>query len=253
LPSHRRGAWAQWLLFLSGLTCTEDNFMHKAGALRGASRLGLALVTPDTSPRGHGVPGEADTWQFGVGAGFYLNATVPQWRHWRMYDYVADELPALVTAHLPLVCSHPRARACTHGCTHTALTRSRTPVRIQRACPSLATRWAASAHCLWRCATRASSRCVSCRPFACTGASTLTHGPEGSPCRRLHRSRTRHTAPSAATRLRATWARTRPRGPRGTRPPSSLPTRARPCISSSTRHASAQGWCREHTEREREH
>ena len=90
-------------MFLSGLTCTEDNFIHKAGALRSASRLGLAIVAPDTSPRGLNVPGEAERWQFGVGAGFYLNATVPKWKNWRMYDYVATELPALVTAHLPLV------------------------------------------------------------------------------------------------------------------------------------------------------
>ncbi|GFH14407.1 S-formylglutathione hydrolase, partial [Haematococcus lacustris] len=63
--------------FLSGLTCTDDNFITKAGAQAAASRLGLALVAPDTSPRGLGVEGEAESWDFGVGAGFYLNATQP--------------------------------------------------------------------------------------------------------------------------------------------------------------------------------
>jgi len=77
--------------------------MQKAGAQRAASQHGVAIVAPDTSPRGLNVPGEADRWQFGVGAGFYLNATEPKWKNWRMYDYVSQELPALLTEHLSLV------------------------------------------------------------------------------------------------------------------------------------------------------
>ena len=85
------------LFYLSGLTCTDENFIQKAGAQRKAAELGIALVAPDTSPRGLNVPGEADSWDFGVGAGFYLNATEDKWsKNWRMYDYVIDELPSLL-------------------------------------------------------------------------------------------------------------------------------------------------------------
>ncbi len=92
------------LYWLSGLTCTDENFMHKAGAQRLAAELGIALVAPDTSPRGSEVPGDPDgSWDFGHGAGFYVNATqAPYDRHYRMYDYVVSELPALVEARLPV-------------------------------------------------------------------------------------------------------------------------------------------------------
>lgn len=70
--------------------------MQKAGAQRAASRLGIALISPDTSPRGLNVEGEADSYDFGVGAGFYLNATTEKWKNWRMYDYVTKELPGLL-------------------------------------------------------------------------------------------------------------------------------------------------------------
>lgn len=92
------------LYWLSGLTCTDENFMQKAGAQRMAAELGLALVAPDTSPRGAAVPGDPDgSWDFGHGAGFYVNATqAPYDRHYRMYDYVVDELPRLVEAEFPL-------------------------------------------------------------------------------------------------------------------------------------------------------
>lgn len=83
-------------MYLSGLTCTDDNFTQKAGAQRAAARLGLALVAPDTSPRGLGVPGEDDSYDFGTGAGFYLNATQAPWQQYRMYEYVTEELPALL-------------------------------------------------------------------------------------------------------------------------------------------------------------
>ena len=90
------------LTFLAGLTCTEETFAIKAGAQRVAAELGLMLVTPDTSPRGAGVVGEAAAWDLGVGAGFYLDASAEPWqRHWRMGSYVAQELPALVAAAFP--------------------------------------------------------------------------------------------------------------------------------------------------------
>ena len=91
------------LLFLAGLTCNEETFMIKAGAQRLAAELGLALIAPDTSPRGANVPGEADSWDFGVGAGFYLDATQAPWaQHWRMDSYITQELLPLVTGTLPI-------------------------------------------------------------------------------------------------------------------------------------------------------
>jgi S-formylglutathione hydrolase len=91
------------LLYLAGLTCNEETFMVKAGAQRLAAELGLALIAPDTSPRGADVPGQADSWDFGVGAGFYLDATQAPWaKHWRMESYITQELLPLVTTALPL-------------------------------------------------------------------------------------------------------------------------------------------------------
>jgi S-formylglutathione hydrolase len=85
------------LIYLAGLTCNEETFMTKAGAQRLAAELGLALVAPDTSPRGAKVPGEADSWDFGVGAGFYLDATQAPWsRHYRMESYITAELLPLL-------------------------------------------------------------------------------------------------------------------------------------------------------------
>lgn len=89
--------------WLSGLTCTEDNFIQKAGAQRVAAELGLALVCPDTSPRGAGVEEEEESWDFGTGAGFYVDATTPAYKtNYNMYRYVVEELPLLVTEALPL-------------------------------------------------------------------------------------------------------------------------------------------------------
>jgi S-formylglutathione hydrolase len=87
------------LYYLAGLTCTEETFMMKAGAQRSAAELGLMLVAPDTSPRGVKLPGDSDSWDFGVGAGFYVDATEEPWsRHYRMYSYVTQELPQLIDA-----------------------------------------------------------------------------------------------------------------------------------------------------------
>ena len=90
------------LYWLSGLTCNEQNFITKAGAQRYAAEHGIAIVCPDTSPRGEGVA-DAEGYDLGQGAGFYVNATQAPWAaHYRMHDYVVDELPALVEAHFPV-------------------------------------------------------------------------------------------------------------------------------------------------------
>ena len=90
------------LYYLAGLTCTEETFAIKAGAQRVAAELGLMLVAPDTSPRGANVPGETDSWDFGIGAGFYVDATNEPWcKHYRMYSYVTRELPGIVTGKFP--------------------------------------------------------------------------------------------------------------------------------------------------------
>ncbi|KAK6244214.1 hypothetical protein QUC31_010623 [Theobroma cacao] len=93
--------FGQILYWLSGLTCTDENFIIKSGAQRAASAEGVALIAPDTSPRGLNVEGEADSWDFGVGAGFYLNATQEKWKNWRMYDYVVKEMPKLLSENFP--------------------------------------------------------------------------------------------------------------------------------------------------------
>ena len=93
MPRRVSGGSLPMLVFLAGLTCTEETFTMKAGAQRVAAELGIALLMPDTSPRGAGVPGEAESWDFGVGAGFYLDATREPWaRHWRMESYLMHEL-----------------------------------------------------------------------------------------------------------------------------------------------------------------
>lgn len=91
------------LYYLAGLTCTEETFAIKAGAQRLAAEHGLVLVMPDTSPRGLDLPGDSDSWDFGVAAGFYLDATQAPWAgHYRMAQYVTQELPALVEANFPV-------------------------------------------------------------------------------------------------------------------------------------------------------
>ena len=102
-PQALAGEKVPFLYWLSGLTCTDENFMQKAGAQRVAAELGIALVAPDTSPRGPDVPGDPDgAWDFGIGAGFYVDATEEPWvKHYRMHDYVVRELPDLVEKELP--------------------------------------------------------------------------------------------------------------------------------------------------------
>lgn len=103
-PQVEQGEKLPVLYWLSGLSCTDENFMQKAGAQRMAAELGVIIVAPDTSPRGPDVPGDPDGgWDFGLGAGFYLNATQAPWdRNYRMHDYVVHELPALIESSFPV-------------------------------------------------------------------------------------------------------------------------------------------------------
>ncbi len=104
LPPQAEKGRVPAVYWLSGLTCTDDNFRIKAGAQRYAAEHGLALVIPDTSPRGAEVPDVTERYDLGQGAGFYVNATRAPWStHYHMYDYVTRELPALVEAGLPLI------------------------------------------------------------------------------------------------------------------------------------------------------
>ena len=98
LPPQAKSGPVPALIYLAGLTCNEETFMIKACAQRLAAELGLALIAPDTSPRGANVLGEAESWDFGVGAGFYLDATQEPWaKNWRMESYITEELLPLVT------------------------------------------------------------------------------------------------------------------------------------------------------------
>ncbi|MCF2949106.1 S-formylglutathione hydrolase [Paraglaciecola aquimarina] len=108
-PQASSGEKVPVLYWLSGLTCTDENFMQKAGAQRKAAELGIAIVAPDTSPRGDDVADD-DSYDLGKGAGFYLNATQAPWnRHYHMYDYIVKELPQLIEATFPV--SNKRAIA----------------------------------------------------------------------------------------------------------------------------------------------
>lgn len=114
VPPVAHGTRRPVVYWLSGLTCTEENFVVKAGAQRVAAALGIVVVVPDTSPREVSLPGDRDSYDFGVGAGFYVDATREPWsRHYRMATYVADELPRLVAEHFPI--DPARAGICGHS------------------------------------------------------------------------------------------------------------------------------------------
>lgn len=101
-PQVEAGEKVPVLYWLSGLTCTDENFMQKAGVQRVAAELGIAIVAPDTSPRGEGVADD-EAYDLGQGAGFYVNATEEPWKqHYQMYDYIACELQALIEANFPV-------------------------------------------------------------------------------------------------------------------------------------------------------
>jgi S-formylglutathione hydrolase len=104
LPPQAKQAPVPVMYWLSGLTCSDENFVTKAGAQQHAAGYGIAIVCPDTSPRGEEVPDdEESSYDFGLGAGFYINATEEPWAtHYQMYDYVVEELPALINAEFPV-------------------------------------------------------------------------------------------------------------------------------------------------------
>ncbi len=104
LPPQANNSPVPVLYWLSGLTCTDENFVQKAGAQQYAAEHGIAIVCPDTSPRGEGVADDPDcAYDMGLGAGFYVNATQQPWaEHYQMYSYVVDELPALIAAEFPI-------------------------------------------------------------------------------------------------------------------------------------------------------
>jgi len=103
-PQASDGSKVPVLYWLSGLTCTDENFMQKSGAQRIAAELGVAIIAPDTSPRGEGVADdENQAYDLGLGAGFYVNSTQAPWQqHYQMYDYILSELPELISAHFPI-------------------------------------------------------------------------------------------------------------------------------------------------------
>jgi S-formylglutathione hydrolase len=103
LPAQASSKNVPALFYLAGLTCTEETFPIKAGAQRYAAEHGIALIAPDTSPRGADIPGEKDAWDFGAGAGFYVDATREPWaQRYRMYSYVTQDLREAVLAELPV-------------------------------------------------------------------------------------------------------------------------------------------------------
>jgi len=104
LPPMEKGKKVPVLYWLSGLTCSDENFLIKAGAQRYAAGHGIAIVCPDTSPRGDNVPDDPEnSWDMGSGAGFYVNATQAPWStHYHMYDYIVSELPQIIQQHFPV-------------------------------------------------------------------------------------------------------------------------------------------------------
>ena len=103
LPPQQQSSKVPVLYWLSGLTCTEQNFIQKAGSQKYAAELGIAIVCPDTSPRGCNIEGEDDSWDFGTGAGFYVDATEEKWKsNYNMYSYVTKELPGVIEANFPV-------------------------------------------------------------------------------------------------------------------------------------------------------
>ena len=111
LPPQAESSKVPVLYWLSGLTCTHENFITKAGAQKFAAELGIMLVAPDTSPREAGIDGEDDAYDLGTGAGFYINATQQKWAsNYRMEDYIIHELPKIIETHFPALKDRQEAR-----------------------------------------------------------------------------------------------------------------------------------------------
>jgi len=105
LPPQAKQGKVPQVYWLSGLTCTDENFVQKAGAQQYAAEHGVAIIAPDTSPRGDGIPDDDEAaWDFGLGAGFYVDATEAPWsKHYRMYSYITSELPELINENFPVL------------------------------------------------------------------------------------------------------------------------------------------------------
>ena len=148
LPPAARTRRCPVVFYLAGLTCTEETFAIKAGAQRVAAALGLILVTPDTSPREPALPGDREHWDFGQGAGFYVDATQAPWRdHYRMFTWVTEELPALVDTHFPTDGSRRGIFGHSMG-GHGALVCALRRPEVFRSCSAFAP-IAAPMHCPW--------------------------------------------------------------------------------------------------------
>lgn len=107
LPQKAESTKVPVIYWLSGLTCTEQNFITKSGFQQFAAKHGVIVVAPDTSPRGCNIEGEDDSWDFGTGAGFYVDATEEKWKsHYRMYSYITKELPPIIEANFPVECGN---------------------------------------------------------------------------------------------------------------------------------------------------
>jgi S-formylglutathione hydrolase len=116
-PGGDSGAKLPVIYWLSGLTCSDRNFIEKAGAFEAAARHKVLIVAPDTSPRGVDIEGDSDSWDFGKGAGFYVNATEAKWAsNYKMYDYVVDELPALISSMFATNGLHSFLLPCSRAC-----------------------------------------------------------------------------------------------------------------------------------------
>lgn len=106
LPAGEDSAVAKnpYIVYLSGLTCTDENVCQKSGVFKMLAEMKVAFVAPDTSPRGAQIEGEDDSWDFGTGAGFYVDATAPKWaKNYKMYSYITKELPAFLAEHFPVL------------------------------------------------------------------------------------------------------------------------------------------------------
>lgn len=148
VPAAGRERRLPTLFFLAGLTCTEETFAIKAGAQRIAAELGMALVMPDTSPREPELPGDRESWDFGQGAGFYVDATQGPWSaHYRMHSWITEELPALVDARFPTDATRRGVAGHSMG-GHGALVAALRRPEVFRSCSAFAPISAAS-ECPW--------------------------------------------------------------------------------------------------------
>ena len=146
----------QVLYYLSGLTCTDQNVITKGYPQRMAAEKGIAFVAPDTSPRGLGIEGEDESYDFGTGAGFYVNATEPKWKQYCMYDYIVKELPALLGKLQNLDVDKASTQPSAHAFTAKLLAHRASGLWVRRL-RSVGTPWAGTVRWCWGCATQSST------------------------------------------------------------------------------------------------